>query len=519
MLFSSNIFIFLFLPASLAGYWLLTRLGRTALLTWLTFVSLFFYGYWNPAYLLLLAGSILMNFFISYAIDEGRPEPSRSLWLFLGILANLVLLMYYKYLFPTLNFFHAHGLLARGFANVVLPLGISFFTFTQIAYLIDLRQGIAKRQDILSYSIFVTFFPHLIAGPIIHPRELMPQFDQGRIHGLRADDLALGVTWFILGLAKKVLIADRVAPLADVMYAHPASAGFATTWLGALAYSVQLYFDFSGYSDMALGLARMFSIEFPINFHSPYKTQNIIDFWQHWHMTLTRYLTDYVYTPILREVNARRIEAGKKATRKAAATPEGFVQIVFFPILTTMFISGIWHGAGLQFLLWGSLHGFYLSVNHAWRLFTPPGSRLHRVVPAPFMVLLTFICVLFGLVLFRAANVHDAAHIVATMAGIHGAGPSFAAFQYLSEIPSVSRFMVHESSAIATLAICFFIVWALPNTQEILGQLPRDQVRKPSLLPRLTWRPSALWSFGITLLLCAAILLLDASTRFLYFQF
>jgi alginate O-acetyltransferase complex protein AlgI len=519
LLFSSSIFIFLFLPASLVGYGLLTRLGRNVLLSWLTLASLFFYGYWNSAYLLLLAGSILMNFVISFRVDEGLRELSRSRWLFLGIVANLSLLMYYKYLFPTLNFFHAHGLLGHGFANVILPLGISFFTFTQIAYLIDLRQGIAKRQGFLSYSVFVTFFPHLIAGPIIHPRELMPQFDQGQIHGLLADDMALGVTWFIMGLAKKVLIADRIAPLADVMYAHPASAGFVTTWLGALAYAMQLYFDFSGYSDMALGLARMFSIQFPINFHSLYKTQSIIDFWQHWHMTLTRYLTDYVYTPILRWVNARRIEAGKKATRKAAATPEGFVNIILFPTMTTFLIAGIWHGAGLQFLIFGLLHGFYLCVNHAWRLLTPRGSRLHRVVPAPFMIALTFLCAVVANVFFRAACVHDARIIIATMAGLHGSGPSFAAFPYLSEIPSVSRFMTNVKSTVAALSACFFIVWALPNTQEFLGQLPHDQVRMPSLLPRLTWRPTAVWSMGIALMFCMAILLLDASTRFLYFQF
>lgn len=234
MLFSSSIFIFLFLPASLAGYWLLARFGRMALLTWLSVISLFFYGYWNPKYLLLLGGSILMNFLVSLMLEPGRPEPSRSRWLVMGIVANLGLLMYYKYLFPLLNFFHAHGVLGRGFANVMLPLGISFFTFTQIAYLIDLRQDIAKRQGIIPYTVFATFFPHLIAGPIIHPRELMPQLEEGRIHGLRADDMALGMTWFVMGLAKKVLIADRVAPLADVLYAHPASAGFVTTWLAAI---------------------------------------------------------------------------------------------------------------------------------------------------------------------------------------------------------------------------------------------------------------------------------------------
>jgi len=519
VLFSSSVFIFLFLPAALAGYQLLSRFGRTAMLAWLSLVSLFFYGYWNPTYLLLLAGSILMNFLNASQLAKGKPEASSSRWLIAGIVANLALLMYFKYLFSTLNFLHTHHLLPRGFGSVVLPLGISFFTFTQIAYLIDLRQGIAKRQGIVPYSFFVTFFPHLIAGPIIHPRELMPQLDEGRIRGLRADDMALGLTWFVMGLAKKVLIADRIAPLADALYAHPFSAGFATTWLGALTYAMQLYFDFSGYSDMAVGLARMFSIEFPLNFHSPFKTQSIIDFWQHWHMTLSRYLNEYIYTPILRAVNSRRMDAGKKVTRKATATPEGFLSMVCFPTVTTMFIAGIWHGAGIQFLVFGLLHGFYLTINHAWRLLTPRGSRLHRAIPVPCAIVLTFLCVLLALVFFRANNTHDALHIVATMTGRYGLGPAFAAFPYLSEIPSISQFMARTGTAAAGLATCFIIVWALPNTQEILGQLPHDHVRMPSLLPRLTWRISTVWSLGITLVFCLSVLLLDASTRFLYFQF
>jgi alginate O-acetyltransferase complex protein AlgI len=184
-----------------------------------------------------------------------------------------------------------------------------------------------------------------------------------------------------------------------------------------------------------------------------------------------------------------------------------------------MFIAGVWHGAGMQYLVFGLLHGVYLSVNHAWRLWTPRGSRLHRMVPAPFMIGLTFLCAVVAMVFFRAAGVHDAVHIVETMAGLHGAGTSFAGFPYLAEIPTVSRFMGSLKSASLALGVCFFIVWAMPNTQEILGQLPNDQVRKPSLLPGLRWRASAVWSLGIAALFCMTLLLLDASTRFLYFQF
>ena len=518
MLFSSNAFLFLFLPVVLVGYQLLSRFGRTTLLSWLTLASLFFYGYWNPVYLLLLGASIVVNFLFSLKVSTGESESGRSAWLTAAIVLNLALLMYYKYLFPFLNFFHTHHVLPRGFADVALPLGISFFTFTQIAYMIDVRQGIAKRQSFIPYSVFVTFFPHLIAGPIIHPRELMPQLDEGRIGPLRSENLAVGLTWFIMGLGKKVLIADRISPLADALYAHPTSAGLATSWIGALVYSMQVYYDFSGYSDMALGLARMFGIEFPLNFHSPYKCQSIIEFWQHWHMTLSRYLNEYLYTPIQRNTIKRRRAAGKSSNRAVVATPEGFMALVVYPTATTMLIAGIWHGAGLQFMAFGLLNGLFLVINHGWRALTPSGSRWNEVVPAPVMIVLTFLSVVATHIFFRAASVHDGLYVMGTMTGFHH-GPAFADFPYLSEIPNTSPFFHSLNSAILTIGLCFFIAWAMPNTQEMLGTLPKDAVRMPSILPRLYWRMSPAWTVGILLLFCFSLLLLDAGGSFLYFQF
>ena len=520
MLFSSSTFLFLFLPVSLIGYQLLSYFGRRALLSWLAVTSLFFYGYWNPIYLLLLLASILLNFCFSVAVGRERSsEATRSRWLFIAIFANLLLLGWFKYLFPLLGFFNQQGLIHHDFGDVILPLGISFFTFTQIAYLIDVRQGVAKRQGLLTYTVFVTFFPHLIAGPIIHPREIMPQLETGRIGGLRSDNMALGFSWFIMGLAKKVLIADRISPLANALYAHPADFGFVATWLGCICYAMQLYFDFSGYSDMALGLARMFSIEFPINFDSPYKSPSIIVFWQRWHMTLSRYLTEYLYTPILRSVNSRRMDKGKKVSRKAQATLEGFTQMVFFPTMTTMFLAGIWHGAGLQYLIFGVLHGTYLVINHAWRLLTPQGHRLHGKLPAFVSVALTFLGVLVSLVFFRANGVQDAIYVLGTMMGAHGLGTPYAANAWIHRIPNTSFFLLSQRNAFITIALSLFVVWAMPNTQEILGQIGREAVRLPSLLPKLSWRPSWAWSVGLTILFCAAILMLDANAQFLYFQF
>jgi alginate O-acetyltransferase complex protein AlgI len=519
MLFSSNSFIFVFLPASLLGYQLLSRFGRNALLAWLALISLFFYGWWNPAYLGLLLSSIILNFFFAYLIGRVSSETVRSRWLAAAITSNLLLLMWFKYLFPFLNFFHHHGLIHRRFEDVLLPLGISFFTFTQISYLIDLRQGIAKQQGLLPYTVFVTFFPHLIAGPIIHPREIMPQLEEGRLRGLRSDDMALGLTWFILGLGKKVLIADRMAPLADVLYAHPAGFGCGATWLGVICYTMQLYFDFSGYSDMALGLARMFSIEFPLNFDSPYKARSIIEFWQRWHITLSNYLADYLYTPILRSINSRRMDAGKKVSRKAQITLEGFLQMVFFPLMATMFIAGIWHGAGIQFLIFGLLHGIYLVVNHAWRLLTPKGHSLYRRLPVSVSVAITLIGVVVGQIFFRANGVHDAFYLLGTMIGMHGTGPSLDGNPLLQEIPRTSVFLTRTGPAIFASALCFLIVWGMPNTQEILGKIARDEVRLPSLLPDLAWGATATWSLAVTVLFCLSILMLDTTTRFLYFQF
>ncbi|WP_263352868.1 MBOAT family O-acyltransferase [Acidicapsa acidisoli] len=520
MLFSSGPFIFLFLPISLIGYQLLSYVGRRALLVWLALTSLFFYGYWNPKFLLLLTASIALNFLFSLAVgDEKKSEPARSRWLFAAITANLVLLGWFKYLFPLLGFFRQYGLIQHDFGQVILPLGISFFTFTQIAYLIDLRQGAAKQQGPLTYSVFVTFFPHLIAGPIIHPREIMPQLEEGRMKGLRLDDVALGLSWFVMGLIKKVLVADRVAPLANALYAHPASFGLASTWLALLCYAMQLYFDFSGYSDMALGLARMFSIEFPLNFDSPYKSSSVIVFWTRWHMTLSRYLAEYLYTPILRSVNSRRMDKGKKVSRKAQATLEGFIPMVFYPLMATMFIAGVWHGAGLQFLIFGLLHGLYLVINHAWRLFTPKGSRLHGKLPVPVAVVITFLAVLVGQVFFRANNVHDAMYVLSTMVGLHGAGPAYLGSAWNHEIPSSSPMLRTPAGALITVAFCLFAVWALPNTQEILGQVGPETVRLPSLLPKLAWRPTAVWCIALTGLFAFAILMLDASASFLYFQF
>ena len=423
---------------------------------------------------------------------------------------------------------------------MLLPLGISFFTFTQISYLIDLEQGQAERQDFLSYLLFVTFFPHLIAGPILHHKEMMPQFgrdgDGGdrdgtalpvRRFALKATDVSLGLTWFLLGLAKKVLIAGHLSAQADQAFAHAGSLSSFAAITGVVVYSMQLYFDFSGYSDMALGLARIFSIRFPLNFDSPYKATSVTEYWQRWHMTLTRYITLYLYNPLLLAVQRYRVRSGRKVSRKALATPAGFAALVAYPTLVTMLLTGLWHGAGMQFLLFGLIHGVYLTANQAWRHFRlrrqvgavasdPSGSRGWGRLA---MMIGVYVQVTFALIFFRSASLPAALALLKDIAGAHGLGSG-------------------GSLAEGWLAFALFpVVWFLPNTQQILGQesvaahaalgpptgpeaastMAHEQA--PSLFAWLRWRPTLGWSLAMAALLFAVLVELDPRATFLYFQF
>jgi alginate O-acetyltransferase complex protein AlgI len=514
MLFSSSIFVFLFLPVTLLGFQVLGRFGRNAVFSWLSLMSFVFYGYWNPKYLLLLGGSILINFAASKLIVRARGnERLQSIYLVATVILNLLLLVWFKYLFPVVDFFHNVGLLRHSWGSVILPLGISFFTFTEIAYLIDLKEGIVEDQDLLSYVLFVTFFPHLIAGPIIHHAEMMPQFAKRHRGGLDANDMSLGISWFCMGLAKKVLIADRAAPIADAFYSHSRDYGTGAAWLGVLAYAIQLYFDFSGYSDMAIGLARMFSIRFPLNFNSPYKSRGMIEFWQRWHMTLTAYLNVYVYSPIALSISRMRMNAGKKVSKKAARTLDGFSQMVAIPVLTTMLVAGIWHGAGLQYICFGLLHGIYITINHAWRVFVPNESRWQKLLPDPVSIAITFMAVLVSQVLFRAKSVADAIHILGSLIGRHG----HAMIQ--PELLIGKATVSSPAKMVMFFAVCFFMIWAMPNTQEILGQSLEQDRRNYRLLQAVRWQPSLKWAVAIGCLCVPIVMLIDAGTNFLYFQF
>ena len=520
MLFNSYAFLFGFLPIALLGYQLAAYWHRRAVVIWLSIASLAFYAYWRPAFLLVLCGSILFNYvagaLISRRIRNQIPTP-----LLLGgaVALNLTALFYYKYLFPFFNFITAITHRSAHWDSVFLPLGISFFTFTQIAYLIDLQGGEAVQQDLASYTLFATFFPHLIAGPILHHAEIMPQFQTDRDYRLRADDLAIGFSWFIMGLCKKVLLADRFALTADPAFSNTAGIGTFAAWIGVLSYALQLYFDFSGYSDMALGLARMFSIDFPLNFSSPYKAASIIDFPQRWHMTLTRYINSYLYNPISLWVSRRRAAQGKKITRKAMATPSGFISMIALPTTISLLLAGIWHGAGLQFVIFGLLHAIYLTANHGWRIFRGghpvaffSRNAILRLFSHGGRVLLTFAAVLVAQIFFRATGVRSAAAMLAGIAGRHRG----------AAVPAASY---HPAmTALLPIMAGFVIVWTFPNTQQILARFKpalelaaSDTQRQETL--SIFWRPSVAWSTALGLLFFAVLVKMENPTSFLYFQF
>lgn len=536
MLFSSLIFLFGFLPVALAGFFIACRFGKQATAVWLVAASLVFYGWWEPRFLVVLLASIVFNYAVTIAIRRLERTPRhQAILLALAIAANLLALIYYKYLFSVLGFLRSIGAADVHSAPVLLPLGISFFTFTQIGYLLDVRQGISKVGTPLDYLLFVTFFPHLIAGPILHNREMMPQYADAGTFRFDPANLAIGLSIFTIGLVKKTIFADPVSSVVGPGFASPGALGFMASWHVALSYSLQLYFDFSGYSDMAIGLARMFNIRFPLNFSSPYKSASIIEYWQRWHMTLTRYLTLYLYNPIALAVTRRRVSRGLPITRKAYATPHGFATLVAMPTFVTMGLAGIWHGAGAQFIVFGLLHATYLTVNHAWRVWRPVKGKIpDGILRHVGKVTLTYLVVLVAAVFFRAPSCGSALDLLAGMTGLNGNGPGL----YLPGLAAgVTREVLIGLGMVAApngesvpfgatlarglwLAMLYAIVWFMPNTQQIMSRyapaLERVQPWGPSWA---TMQMRPIWAVALGVGLMLGILATSGTAEFLYFQF
>lgn len=478
VLFNSYEFLFIFLPVTLAIFFALGARGFTRAATaWLAGASVAFYGYWNPAHVPLMLGSIVGNYLIGERIRSTRS--SALLWI--GVCGNLILLGACKYAGFVVD--NLNLLLGTHWPvpTQILPLGVSFFTFTQIAFLVDSYRRSTSHYPGLQYGLFVLFFPHLIAGPIVHHHQLIPQLREKSMFRFQPGPFAVGLTLFTLGFAKKVVFADTLSTWVRPVFESAAGGttpGLIESWVGALGYTLQLYFDFSGYSDMALGLARMFNVKFPANFNSPYKAQSIIDFWRRWHITLSGFLRDYVYFSL----------GGSRCGKVRH----------YCNLFLTMLLGGIWHGAGWTFVIWGAWHGVLLCVNHVWRGFRKdaPGSSVGRLVAGG----LTFLCVVIGWVFFRAASVDAALRI------LHGMARGF--------IPGE---LAEFSRPLAVIGALLAVVWLTPNTQELLAKHePALHDVKPK---RWTWQPTPAWAVAIALLFVIAVLHLSRVSEFIYFQF
>lgn len=540
MLFNSYTFIFGFLPIVLTGFYILGARQRDWALLWLTAASLMFYAWWRPVNVLLIAPSILINYGLARALErtgEARPAAARLI-LLAGIIFNLCFLGYFKYLNfleGTLNDAFGTGFVLR---QLILPLGISFITFQKIAFLVDVHGGRVSRFSLADYGLFVLFFPQLIAGPIVHYREMMPQF---RTAPCRYDpeNVAVGLSLFFFGLAKKLVLADPLSLLVAPLYGKAAAGvpqSLTETWIAALGFTLQIYFDFSGYSDMALGLARFFGIKLPANFNSPLKARSMVDFWLRWHVSLTRFLTAYIYNPMTLTLTRRRMAEGKAIFGGRNTNIAAFSNLLAMPTLLTMLISGIWHGAGYTYILWGLLHGVMLCINHAWRLIRPriwSNTKLYNRRMAPLGFALTFLSVVAAMVLFRASSVNAAVLLWKGMLGVYGVTLPQAVFArlgaaagWLSALGVQPAWSSGSLLVAATFRIGLLLIVALlmPNTLQMLAAFePAIGVKpekSPSYVSRvLTWRPNGVWAGGLAGVALAGLLSLGELSEFLYWQF
>ena len=510
MLFNSYEFIFAFFPAVFAGFYLIGARSPTAAARFLGLMSLLFYGWWSLQALPLLIGSIIFNYWWGGQLAAESASSNRRSWkLWFAVGANLGMLGVFKYA----DFFIASvngGLIAGGVQplralHLVLPIGISFYTFTQIAFLVDCWRGLVRERSFSHYLLFVTYFPHLIAGPVLHHAQMMPQFAHAQTYRPSAAKLCLGLATFTLGLTKKLVFADPLGQYADLVFDAVKTGlepSFLTAWLGVMAYALQIYFDFSGYSDMAIGIALCLGVQLPINFLSPYKATSIIDFWRRWHVSLSTFLRDYLYIPL---------GGGRKGTVRR-----------YINLAVTMILGGLWHGASWTFVLWGTLHGLFLIVNHLWRavsgpiipqrvsplicpLVCPLVCPLIRPFIASFAWLLTFGCVCVAWVLFRSDSLPTAIAFYRGMFGLNGFPPS----------PFGGMSVPFQQSEFYQL-ILVGLVWcvALPSSNRLREWLPNP----------VRWtRRAGLAAFGTALI--AGLMFgycvsrLGQHSPFLYFQF
>ncbi len=395
MLFSSVEFLGAFLPITLLGYFLLNRYKfYTAGKIWLLFCSLFFYAWWKPIYLILIVSLLLFNYFAGQKLNYIENKRLRKLFCILCLLVNVSVLLYYKYanfMVANINFIlpKGHEIILE---KIALPLAISFFTFQKIAYIIDSYKGETKGYNFLDFSLFVAFFPQLIAGPIVHHKKIVPQFKDRSNKRFQLANFLPGTYLFLMGLVKKIVIADTFSLLVNSGYANASHLSFIDSWFASISYAIQLYFDFSGYSDMAIGAALMFNIQLPVNFNSPYQSTNIQDFWRRWHITLGNFLRQYIYIPL-------------------GGNRQGEIRTCI-NLFITFLVGGIWHGANWTFVIWGMLHGIALVVHRLWQ-------RTRIQMSNALGIIITFLFVNFAWVFFRATSFKDAIAVIKSMLGLN----------------------------------------------------------------------------------------------------
>lgn len=495
MLFNSYIFILVFLPITLTIFFGLTKFRLIKLAQfWLLIASLTFYSYWNIAYLPLILISLGCNYTIGDSLHKSEPKSDRAkYWLIVGICLNLLLLGYYKYANFFLTTLDAIAKTNWHLPNLILPLGISFYTFNQIAYLVNTYRGETAKHNILTYSLFATFFSYVTSGPLVRYQEIVPQFSKLRNFIFSQKNISIGLTLFVLGLGKKMLIADNISPWVEQIFSQANKLNFVEAWVGALSYTLQLYFDFSGYSDMAIGIALMFNINLPINFNSPYKATSISDFWRRWHISLSNFLRDYLYIPL---GGSRKGEIRRS-----------------FNLIITMLLGGLWHGAGWTFVVWGGLHGLYLAINHQWR-------KLKFSLPSLLAQLITFIAVVISWVLFRAKTLPEGMAIIQTMFGLKGIvlpaqfasflswlsplGFEFKGQKILATFPNLPGTTgTNLAMNLAALIALMIVVFCCPNTMQIVEK----------------FKPNWYFAIAIGLIATVCILSLNKVAGFLYFQF
>ena len=501
MAFSTYQFVLFFLPLAFAGFVLAQRAGgKTGAIHYLAGLSLVFYGLFGMQLLAVLLCSIVGNYFASARISTmQKAKQNPRLLLSIAIAANLLLLGYLKYSNFFIDIFNQVAGTGAPHLQLIVPIGVSFFTFVQIGYLLDAYNGQLLPVNFSRYIVFSAFFPCVTAGPLVLQREMMGQLEEGTFKALDMRRVLVGLTMFGMGLFKKVVLADSIAGSADAMFngvADGMTVSAFQAWIGSVCYALQLYFDFSGYSDMAIGLGTIFGLKLPLNFSSPLKATNISDFWRRWHMTMTRFFTTYVYS-------ALAMKGMRKSAELRLGSKGRFAMVAAGPMIATFVVAGMWHGAGWTFVLYGLLHGVAIATCLAWREFS--GRKLPNVVGW----FLTMVTVINGLVLFRAPDVASASHILASMWGLGGTGTMLTGFDL--------------SHACALITLLGAVALLMPNSQQILHRdwpiIDAKPVGVEMEAGLLSWRPTFGPAMATAAIYVIAITSIGAGNGFLYYQF